>query len=306
VNTISAAGDLPRMEPIVLESTLNQQGRTRPNTPVATDAAVRFDQAKHHDQRGEHWSARELMPLLGYRSWQLYKDALDCAAASCAIADRDAAAEFTPVTRGARLDFRLTRYAAWLVAMNGDARLPSTAAALNYFADKVIEAEIVEDLDEIEVARKYLAALEAKRDLLGKVADLAPAAASWQVLASSQGDFSVADAAKVLSRDPAIQLGQNRLFSTLANFSWAYRQQGDHAWRSYQSAIEAGWLAELPQSHSHPRTGRRVLDPPQLRVTAKGLAELRRRLGGGKHKTITELDGAATAAPSAQAVEARR
>lgn len=33
-------------------------------------------------------------------------------------------------------------------------------------------------------------------------------------------------------------------------------------------------------SHYHPRTGELVLDPPQPRVTLKGLQELHRRLGG--------------------------
>jgi phage antirepressor YoqD-like protein len=146
-----------------------------------------------------------------------------------------------------------------------------------------------DDLDEIEVARRYLAALEAKRRLQIKLADLAPAAASWEVLASGRGDFSVGDAAKILSRDPSIEIGQNRLFASLADLGWTYRQRGDHGWRVYQSSITAGRLSEIPQSHSHPRTGRRVIDPPQIRVTAKGLAELRERLGGGRTEVLVEL-----------------
>ena len=268
------------------ESTPNQHGHAGQATMTLDDPTVLFDRAKHRDERGEHWFAGELMPLLGFRSWQRFKDTLDRAVVACAIADGDPAAAFAPVTRGAGRDYRLTRYAAGLVAMNADAREPEVARAQAYFVVRPIETGVLESLDEIEVARKYLAALEAKRALQGKVADLAPSAASWEVLASGQGDFSVADAAKILSRDPAIQLGQNRLFSTLGALSWAYRQQGDHSWRVYQSAIETGWLSEIPQSHSHPRTGRRVLDPPQLRVTTKGLGELRRRLGGGRDVAI--------------------
>lgn len=146
-----------------------------------------------------------------------------------------------------------------------------------------------EDLDEIEVARRYLAALEAKRRLQIKLADLAPAAASWEVLASGRGDYSVADAAKILSRDPSIEIGQNRLFAALADIGWTYRQRSDNGWRVYQSAIAAGRLSEIPQSHTHPRTGERIVDPPQIRVTAKGLAELRERLGGGRTEVLVEL-----------------
>lgn len=146
-----------------------------------------------------------------------------------------------------------------------------------------------DELDEIEVARRYLAALEAKRRLQVKLADIAPAAASWEVLASGRGDFSVADSAKILSRDPSIEIGQNRLFAALGDLGWTYRQRGDHSWRVYQSAIAAGRLSEIPQSHSHPRTGRRVIDPPQIRVTAKGLGELRERLAGGRTEVLVEL-----------------
>ncbi len=146
-----------------------------------------------------------------------------------------------------------------------------------------------DELDEIEVARRYLAALEAKRRLQVKLADIAPAAASWEVLASGRGDFSVADSAKILSRDPSIEIGQNRLFAALGDLGWTYRQRSDHSWRVYQSAIAAGRLSEIPQSHSHPRTGRRVIDPPQIRVTAKGLGELRERLAGGRTEVLVEL-----------------
>ncbi|MCD0444063.1 phage antirepressor KilAC domain-containing protein [Glycomyces sp. A-F 0318] len=268
------------------EATPNPQDHTR---PAADDASVPFEQAKRLDGRGDHWYARDLMPLFGFRSWQRFKDAVDRAAAACAITDGDPAAEFVPAP-GARPDYRLTRRAAGLIAMSGDARDPLIAAAQAYFAPKAPEPDAVESLDEIEVARKYLAALEAKRDLQSKVADLAPSAASWEVLASGRGDFSVSDAAKILSRDPSIQIGQNRLFGTLGALSWAYRQQGDHSWRAYQSAVNAGWLSELPQSHSHPRSGKRVLDPPQLRVTAKGLGELRRRLGGDRDAPIAGVN----------------
>lgn len=158
-------------------------------------------------------------------------------------------------------------------------------------ADAAVAPESVsaDELDEIEVARRYLAALEAKRRLQIKLADIAPAAASWEVLASGRGDFAVADAAKILSRDPSIEIGQNRLFTALGDLGWTYRQRGDHAWRVYQSAIAAGRLSEIPQSHSHPRTGRRVIDPPQIRVTAKGLAELRERLGGARTEVMVDL-----------------
>ncbi|CNI35019.1 Uncharacterised protein [Mycobacterium tuberculosis] len=41
-----------------------------------------------------------------------------------------------------------------------------------------------------------------------------------------------------------------------------------------QTAIDSGHMSVLPQSHYHPKTGVLVLDPPQPRVTPKGIQRL--------------------------------
>ncbi|MCG5464146.1 phage antirepressor [Micromonospora sp. MED01] len=129
-------------------------------------------------------------------------------------------------------------------------------------------------------ALRELASTVEQRDAAqAQLAVAALKAESWDTLASADGDFSVGDAAKILSRDPVIKLGQGRLFTVLRDLGWLYRQRGDQRWRVYQQHIEAGRLSELPSSHYHPRTGELVLDPPQVRVTAKGIAELHRHLG---------------------------
>lgn len=153
--------------------------------------------------------------------------------------------------------------------------LPAIRRTGNYTAP----APAVE-LDELEVARRYVQALEAKKAIEAELEMAAPKAASWDVLASAEGDWSVRDAAKVLSRDPNLNVGERRLFSLLGEQQWIYRQRGDGRWRPYQRAVESGWLSELPASHYHPRTGELVLDVPQVRVTTRGLHLLHRRLGG--------------------------
>lgn len=110
------------------------------------------------------------------------------------------------------------------------------------------------------------------------LAEVAPAAEAWNHLASANGDYAVADAAKILSRHPDITIGRDRLFTVMAREKWIYRRLLDQRWAVLQSAIERGWLTEMPSSHYHPRTGELVLDPPQVRVMAKGLAELQKRL----------------------------
>lgn len=115
----------------------------------------------------------------------------------------------------------------------------------------------------------------ARRD--EQIAELAPRAEAWDELASAEGDYAVGDAAKMLAR-AGVETGPQRLFDQLASLRWTYRA-GDRKWRAYASAVDAGYLAERPQSHHHPRTGEVVVDAPQIRVTIRGLERLRIRLG---------------------------
>lgn len=97
----------------------------------------------------EFWSGRELRPLLGYDTWQRFRDAIERARIACVNSGQDARQHFSsaannPSELGGRPaeDVRLTRYAAYLVAMNGDPRKPEIAEAQTYFAIKTREAEV--------------------------------------------------------------------------------------------------------------------------------------------------------------------
>lgn len=109
-----------------------------------------------------------------------------------------------------------------------------------------------------------------------QIADLSPRAEAWDELASAEGDFSVADAAKMLAR-AGVVTGPKRLFDYLAEIGWTFRA-ADGRPRAYAQRVDAGHLAERPQSHHHPRTGAVVIDPPQIRVTIAGLNLLRKRM----------------------------
>ena len=105
-----------------------------------------------------------------------------------------------------------------------------------------------------------------------RVAELEPAAGAWAALATAEGDYSLRDAAHMLNRDPAISMGQNRLMRFLRE-----EQMVDRKGIPYVKY--ARYLVERPVSYDHPRTGEPVLTQ-QVRITAEGLAYLRRRLGG--------------------------
>lgn len=106
-----------------------------------------------------------------------------------------------------------------------------------------------------------------------KVKELEPSARSWDVLASTNGDFSLRDAAHVLNRDPNISTGQQRLMKTIRLFGMVDRNGIPYAKHSAH-------LVERPQTYKHPHTGEETLAKPQIRVTVQGLRYLHRKLGG--------------------------
>lgn len=109
--------------------------------------------------------------------------------------------------------------------------------------------------------------------LTERVAELEPKAQVADRLLDADGDLSVRDAAQALTR-AGVKVGATRLFAELDHRGWIKRAGGDGRYRVLQSAIETGYMSVLPASHYHPKTGVLVLDPPQPRVTPKGIQRL--------------------------------
>jgi len=121
---------------------------------------------------------------------------------------------------------------------------------------------------------------EAERDLArSRVVVLAPKAESWNTLAEAAGDYSVADAAKILSRDPSIGIGQNRLFAKMVELEMIRRTFDGRrqSYAPYQEHVDAGRLVVRACSYTHAKTGERIATG-QLRITVKGLEYLRKKL----------------------------
>lgn len=109
-----------------------------------------------------------------------------------------------------------------------------------------------------------------------QLAIAAPKAEAFDAFLSTTGDYSVNEAAKVLSRHHDILTGERRLRSWMEANGWIYRDGGKP--RAYQRRLDQGVLDEKAQWHYHPETGEKVLDTPQVRVTAKGIEALSKGL----------------------------
>jgi hypothetical protein len=115
---------------------------------IAPPAKSPFDSLLRVDGSKEYWLARELMPLLGYKRWERVPDVINRAMAACENSGNSVSEQFFEearrINKGAgrpQQDYRLSRYACYLVAMNGDPRKTEIAQAQSYFAIKTKEAE---------------------------------------------------------------------------------------------------------------------------------------------------------------------
>lgn len=128
-----------------------------------------------------------------------------------------------------------------------------------------------------ELAQWVVEAEERAEAAEAKVRELHGPASAWNELAEAQGDYSVADAAKVLSRDPSITTGERRLFRSMQHFGWIYREGG--RWRAYQRRVDDGRLVEKV-GRPYLRNDVMQAGEPTVRITPKGLESLQKLLGG--------------------------
>lgn len=113
-----------------------------------------FEDIRHIDENGvEFWYARELMPILEYSNWQNFEKIVKKAKISCENSDISVLDHFTNVNKmvligsGAyreQTDYKLSRYACYLIAQNGDSRKKVIALAQTYFAVQTRKQEITE------------------------------------------------------------------------------------------------------------------------------------------------------------------
>lgn len=126
-----------------------------------------FEDIKHINEYGqEFWYARELREVLGYTEYNKFLPTIQKAIKTCeqsgiAVSDHFAeVSEMVSIGSNAKRkmpSFQLSRYACYLIVMNGDPRKKIIALGKTYFAVKTRQQELIDNYDSLSEDQKRLA-----------------------------------------------------------------------------------------------------------------------------------------------------
>jgi DNA-damage-inducible protein D len=157
-----------------------------------------FEQIRHEaEDGGEYWSARELAKVLGYAQWRNFTLVIAQAQTACEHSGQVVANHFADTSKMVTLgsgaqrriaDWRLSRYACYLVVQNADPEKPIVALGQTYFAVQARRAELADDLElaGMTEAQKRLAL---RQQMASRNVELAAAASDAGVVTSR--DFAI-------------------------------------------------------------------------------------------------------------------
>ena len=114
-----------------------------------------FESIRHVDDEGnEYWYARELQYILGYKQWRSINELIERAKVACKESKNNVDDHFAVqrkminLAKGAIrkvIDYKLSRYACYLIVMNGNPQKEIIALAQNYFAIQTRKQELLEE-----------------------------------------------------------------------------------------------------------------------------------------------------------------
>lgn len=258
-----------------------------------------FDVYRQEREDGtEFWSARDLAQLMGYVKWQNFENALNRAIKAAENQKMDVTSLFTRSSKktGGRPqeDYELSRFAAYLVAMNGDPNKPEVASAQAYFATRTRQAETQQPVEltgkelmaralveaqstiqELETARaeavEQSEAAMARAHVAEAEADEArPKAEAFDSFLRTDGTYYMGAVAKMLG------MGQNELFRRLREARVLI--PSGHLYNTPYRQFERHFLV---RPHKHVNAEGREFLKHTTYVKPSGVEFIRRKLGLG-------------------------
>ena len=112
-----------------------------------------FEDIKHIDEYGnEYWYARELQTMLGYKEWRLFSAVIEKAQIACSQSNNFINSNFgvypkivkTGVSTKKIIDYKLSRYACYLIVQNANPKFEAVALGQTYFAIQTRKQELTE------------------------------------------------------------------------------------------------------------------------------------------------------------------
>lgn len=126
-----------------------------------------FENIKHVNEYGqEFWYARDLQRVLTYSQWRYFLEVIFKAMDACEASGNKVDDHFAEVRKLVQIgsgaerkveDYMLTRYACYLIVMNGDSRKEVIALGQTYFAVKTRQQELIDDYEQLSEDQKRLA-----------------------------------------------------------------------------------------------------------------------------------------------------
>lgn len=113
-----------------------------------------FEDIKHIDEAGnEYWEARELQVILGYKEWRYFSAVIEKAQVACLQSNNQINSHFGVNTKIVEagsttkpiMDYKLSRYACYLIVQNANPKYKAVALGQTYFAVQTRKMELTEE-----------------------------------------------------------------------------------------------------------------------------------------------------------------